>query len=371
VSRDPRTASKYVAAQDSRRRWRIWIVAGVLAAAGPMLWLLPMRRPDRLAVVRAAASEAQPAPGLLRLTGRTQAVQAQSILAPQIAGENLGSLTITHLATVGSRVKKGDLLARFDSTAQERDFLDQQAKFSDQNDKVLEAQAKEIADRATDETDLTQAEDALSKAQLEMQKVEILSRIDAEKAKQSLDEAQATLAQLKDTFALKRKAAAAAIRITEIQRDATRQAMEHARANAALMEIRSPIDGIVVLNTIWKGGNMGEVQEGDQVRPGVPFMQVVDPSAMEVEAKVNQEDVLALEVGQTAQVHLDAYPDLVFPGRLESIDPMGQPGDFSGKLRAFSATFSVQGTDPRLMPDLSAAVEIRGRSQGSATRGPQ
>jgi hypothetical protein len=81
--------------------------------------------------------------------------------------------------------------------------------------------------------------------------------------------------------------------------------------------------------------------------------------------------VLALEVGQAAQVHLDAYPDLVFPGKLESIDPMGESGDFSSKLRAFTATFSIQGTDPRLMPDLSAAVEIRAPGKDAGTRGPQ
>jgi multidrug resistance efflux pump len=109
---------------------------------------------------------------------------------------------------------------------------------------------------------------------------------------------------------------------------------------------------------------MGEVQDGDQVRPGVPFMQVVDPAAMEVLAHVNQEDLLALSVGQSAQVHLDAYPDLVLPGRLESIDPMGRAGEFSSKLRSFTVTFSIQGTDPKLMPDLSAAVEINAAAQG-------
>lgn len=308
-------------------------------------------------------------PGLLRLTGRTAAVEAQSILAPQIAGQQIGTLTITFLAPAGGHVKKGDLLAEFDRTAQMRDFLDQQAKVSDENDKVLEAQAKEMADKAGDQTDIQQAEDALSKAQLEMQKVEILSRIDAEKDKENLDEAQATLAQLKDTFALKRRSAAAGIRILEIQRDASRQAMLHAQANAALLQIRSPIDGIVVFNTIWKQGSMGEVQEGDQVRPGVPFMQVVDPAAMEVQAQVNQEDLLALSVGQPVKVYLDAYPDMVLPGRLESIDPMGQPGDFSSKLRSFAATFSIQGTNPKLMPDLSAAVEIRLAAGGDAAGG--
>jgi hypothetical protein len=49
---------------------------------------------------------------------------------------------------------------------------------------------------------------------------------------------------------------------------------------------------------------------------------------------------------------------------LESIDPMGTPGDFSSKLRHFSATFSIKGHDPRLMPDLSAAVDVGDGSRG-------
>jgi HlyD family secretion protein len=296
--------------------------------------------------------------GALRLTGKTEAVQARSILAPTLAGQQLGTLTITRLVPSGMRVKQGDLLAEFDRAAQLRDFIDKQAEASDQDDKVEEAQAKEIADRAKDEMELLQAEDALSKAKLEMGKLDILSRIDAEKASEDLDEAQATVAQLKETFTLKRKAAQASIRILEIQRDRTRETMLHAQANAALMQIRSPIAGVVVYNTIWKQGNMGEVQEGDQVRPGMSFMQVVDPEAMEIVAKVNQEDLLRLKTGQQVKVYLDAYPDLVFDGRLESIDPMGQAGAFSTQLRTFSAIISIQGNNSRLMPDLSAAVEI-------------
>ena len=87
-------------------------------------------------------------------------------------------------------------------------------------------------------------------------------------------------------------------------------------------------------------------------------MQVVDPSLMQVHVPVNQQDLMALNIGQKARVHLDAYPDMEFAGRLESIDPMGKRGDFSAKLRTFSATFSIQGSDARLMPDLSAAVDV-------------
>jgi HlyD family secretion protein len=307
----------------------------------------------------------------LRLKGTTEAVQTRAILAPLLAGQQVGTLSITRLALAGSRVKRGDLLVEFDRQAQVRDFMDKQAEHSKLVDQVLEEQAKENAARAKDETEIKQAEDNLSKAQLEMQKVEIVSRIDAEKAQENLDEAKATLQQLRETFDLKRKAAQAAIRILEIQRDRTRETMLHAQANSELMQIHSPIDGVVVLNTIWKQGKMGEVQEGDQIRPGVPFMQVVDPSQMEVRAPVNQQDFLSLQVGQTAKVRLDAYPQLVFPGRLEEMAPIGRSGDFSSKLRSFSVVFSISGSDIKLMPDLSAAVDVDPAVHSGAAGGSQ
>ena len=294
----------------------------------------------------------------LRLKGATEAVQTRAVLAPLLAGQQVGTLTITKLTLGGSHVKRGDLLVEFDRQAQIRDSLDKQAEYDKLNGQVLEELAKEDAARAKDETEIKQAEDSLSKAELEMQKVETLSRIDAEKAHATLDKAKATLQQLRETFDLKRRAAQAAIRILEIQRDRTRETMLHAKANAALMQIHSPIDGVVVLNTIWKQGKMGEVQEGDQVRPGVPFMQVVDPSMMEVRALVNQEDFLSLQIGQSAKVHLDAYPELVFPGKVEQMAPIGRSGDFSSKLRTFAVVFSIAGNDARLMPDLSAAVDV-------------
>jgi HlyD family secretion protein len=294
----------------------------------------------------------------LRLRGTTEAVQTRAILAPLLAGQQVGTLSITRLALAGSRVKRGDLLVEFDRQAQVHDFMDKQADHGKLVDQVLEEQAKEDAARAKDETEMKQAEDSLSKAQLEMQKVEILSRIDAEKTQQDLDEAKATLQQLRETFDLKRKAAQAAIHILEIQRDRARETMLHAQANSEFMQIHSPIEGVVVLNTIWKEGKMGEVQEGDQVRPGVPFMQVVDPSQMEVRAPVNQQDFLSLQIGQSAKVRLDAYPQLVFPGKLEEMAPIGRGGDFSSRLRSFSVVFSISGSDIRLMPDLSAAVDV-------------
>lgn len=351
-----------------KHRALLLIIAAVaLSLVVAVLFALSHRARTLRGNIAPSSRSAPSAEMRVRLTGTTEAVHMRSIVAPMLASEHFGTLTVTSLAPSGTRVHPGEVIAEFDRQAQMQDYINKQAEYVDLSNKAAAAQAKEVADRAKDETDIEQAESALSKAQLEMQKVELLSKIDAEKAQETLEEAKATLQQLRTTFDLKRQAAQAGIRLLEIQRDRAKQVMDHAQANAALMKIHSPIDGIVVLNTIWKEGKMGEVQEGDQVRPGITFMQVVDPSQMQVRALVNQEDFLGLRIGIPVLIHLDAYPDLAFRGRLEEMAPIGRNGDFSPKVRTFAVVFSIEGNDARLMPDLSAAVDVNPAAQnGSA-----
>jgi HlyD family secretion protein len=354
-----------------RRIWG-WTIAGVSAVVLLVILVVSVTRRGNSGGDHAVTQSATVVPSqTLRLKGTTEAVQARAILAPLLAGQSVPTLTIIHLTPAGTRVKQGDLLVEFDRQAQMRDFVDKQADYGKLVDQVAEEQAKENAARAKDETELKTAEDNLRKAELEIQKAEIVSRIDAEKNQENLDEGKATYDQLRETFDLKRKAAQAAIRILEIQRDRTQQTMLHAQANADLMQIRSPLDGVVVLNTIWKQGTMGEVQEGDQVRPGVPFMQVVNPSAMQVRVMANQQDFPSLQVGQTAKVRLDAYPDLEFHAKLDQLAPIGEGGDFSNKLRSFVVIVSITGNDPKLMPDLSAAVDVDIAKQSAGSSAAQ
>jgi len=345
------------------KRSSVWIaLVTTIVVAAILLITLKNRTPS---TSKLSPSLLENSAGTLRLKGTTEAVESRSILAPVLAGQQVPTLTIIRLTTGGTRVKAGDLLAEFDRQAQMRDFVDKQAEYRKLVDQVAQEQAKEYAARAKDETELKQGEDSLRKAELEVQKAEILSKIDAEKAQETLEEAKATYDQLRETFDLKRKAAQAGIRILEIQRDRTQQTMLHAQSNAELMRIRAPIDGVVVLNTIWKQGTMGEVQEGDQVEPGTPFMQVVNPATMQVRISANQQDFPRLQIGQKSKVRLDAYPELVFPAVVEQIAPIAEQGSFSEKVRVFAVVISIQGNDPKLMPDLSAAVDVDLGSQGN------
>jgi multidrug resistance efflux pump len=294
----------------------------------------------------------------LRLNGTTQASRSFVVLAPRLEGAQVGSMVVTKLAPSGAHVKSGDLLVEFDPQAQMKDYLDKKSTYDNLVSQVAQKQTDEDIARAKDDTAMQQADDELKRSQLEIQRNEVVSRIDAEKNQEAVDEAQTTLKQLKETYQLKRAAALAGIRILEIQRDRAKDAMRYALGNAAKMTVHSPMAGVVVYNTIWLGGRMGTVQQGDQVRPGLPFLQVVDPSRMEVRVELNQVDLLKIHPGQQAQLHLDAYPGMTLPAVLDELSPLGHTGQFSELVRTFTARFSVQGSDPRLLPDLSAAMDI-------------
>jgi multidrug resistance efflux pump len=100
-----------------------------------------------------------------------------------------------------------------------------------------------------------------------------------------------------------------------------------------------------------------EIMEGDEVRPGYPIIDVVDTSAMQVRARVNQADAGLVHEGQAATIRLDGFPELSFKGRVEEVTPLATTG-MSQTVRTLVAIVSVDGTHAQLLPDLTASVEI-------------
>ena len=294
----------------------------------------------------------------VRVHGIVEAVESHTIAAPRLSGQGLNTLIITRLVKGGAAVHQGDVLVEFDRQAQLKNVLDKEAEYKGLVAQISKKQAEQAAARAADETELKKAEDAQKTAELEVKKNEIVSRIDAEKNIQNLEQAKATFQQLTQTFDLKRQAARAELRILEIQRDRALTAMKWAQSNTQKMLVHSSMDGVAVINSMWKGGSMSEVQEGDEVRAGFPFMQVVNPARMHVRARVNQADIEELREGQSVHIGLDAYPELSFEGKIEGIAAVAQTSAFSGKARTLLVFFSINGTDPKLLPDLSSAVDI-------------
>lgn len=294
----------------------------------------------------------------VRLSGTVEAVQSTTIAAPRLSGPNTNSLVITHLIHQGTKVLPGDLLVEFDRQQQVQNALDRRAELNDLEQQIRKKEAEGRAARARDDSEILQAESSLSRARLEMVKNDMLPRIQAEKNSQALEQADATLTQLRTTYDLKRSAALADLRILQIRRDKAENAMRQAETNATRMEVHSPIAGLSVTRTMWKSSGMAEIQEGEEVRAGVPVVDIVNPSLMRVRARVNQADINDLRVGQPVRVGLDAYPELSFRGRIAQISPLAVTSSLSPKVRNFIVLVDVDGSHPNLMPDLTASLDV-------------
>ncbi len=295
---------------------------------------------------------------LVRLSGTVEAVESTTIATPRLAGPASQSLVITKLVKAGAPVQKGDLIVEFDRQTQLAAALDRRAELNELDQQIRKKDAGERTARSRDDGEILLAESTLSRAQLETSKNELIPKIQATKNDLAVEQAIATLNQLKATYALKRKAAEADLQILKIRRDRAEHAMRQAETNAERMAVLAPIGGMAVLRMVWKSNGQAEVQEGEEVRAGQPVVDVVNPKTMRVRARVNQADINGLQVGQPVKMGLDAYPELTFDGRIAQISPLGVVSTLSPKARVYIALIDVNGSHPNLMPDLTASLDV-------------
>ena len=299
-----------------------------------------------------------PASGAIRLTGLLEAVRSRTIAVPRLSG-TVTPMIITFLAKPGTRVKDGDLVLAFDPQEQQRLANDKRAELVDLESQIDRKKAEQAAAEAKDRTGIVAAENDVERAKLAVATNDLIARVAAEKNSLTLEQNHARLEQLRSTFQLKREAAAADLKILEIRRDRSQRALSYAEQNASKMEILSPFAGLIVVKTTWKAGREGQVEimEGDEVRPGIPVIDIVDTSSMQVRARVNQADAQNVRQGQAAIIRLDGFPELEFKGRVELVTPLAATG-MSATVRTFVAVVSIAGSHPQLLPDLTASVEI-------------
>jgi HlyD family secretion protein len=294
----------------------------------------------------------------IRATGTIQAVRAFTVQVPQIIGGS-GRLTLVSLVPNGSLVKQGDDLAEFDRTQQLDAALEAKAKFENLSHQVREKVAQNESNAAKRSAGIREAEADLAKALIQLKKGPVISAIDRMKAEERAASARGRVESLTKSDTSHRTAEAAALQILKLQMDRQKVALERADRNAKILILKAPLSGMVALETMWRGGSMGISQEGDQLFGGQPLLKIFDPTVMEVRTQVGEPDGAVLKEGTTATVYLDAYPDAVFKAHFHSSSPVATAA-IGSPIRNFGATFRIEGSDPRLLPDLSAAVILRG-----------
>lgn len=266
-------------------------------------------------------------------------------------------MTLTKLVPNGSTVREGDVLAEFDRTQQIEAALDAQARYDDLGHQAEQKRAQSRSDAEKRLADRQKAEADLAKARLQLTKGPLLGEIDRLKNEVKASDAEARVASLQKSSQYREQVEAAALRILELQRDRQKVAWERAQNNEAKMVIQAPLGGMVALENVWRGNSSGQPQEGDQFWTGQALLRIFAPTHMEVRALVAEADRAALAPGTRVRVRLDAYPEAEFTGRFDTASPVAASAAGS-PIKTFAARFRLDQVDPRLLPDLSAAIII-------------
>jgi len=211
--------------------------------------------------------------------------------------------------------------------------------------------------------DLKTAEGELAKSELELKKGSTLAEIDRKKVEIRVEIAKKHVESLKKSHATREKADTAAFKILELQCERQKVALDRTKANIARLEIHSPLPGMVAIQNVYRANSQGKPQEGDQLYPRQALASIFDPKEMAVRCAVGEPDGIALKPGAKATVFLDAYPDIAVSAHVEFVSPVAASA-LGSPIKAFSALIKLDRMDPRIMPDLSAAVVIEPESGG-------
>ena len=127
----------------------------------------------------------------------------------------------------------------------------------------------------------------------------------------------------------------------------------------------APMDGIITALNVEEGEN---VVTGTMNNPGTVILTLADLDTMEVEADVDESDVVRVVPGQTARVKVDAWEDSVLAGTVTTVGMSGRKGSETTQQQGtnFKVKVRILTPPPGLRPGMSADVELLSGQKDSA-----
>jgi len=191
----------------------------------------------------------------------------------------------------------------------------ERAKASLNNAKAQLANAKSMI-----QANLAQKEQILSKLQVAKKNYErnkalhdqkVISDVDLENALSAYNELKSSLKSAEaNVLSARESAKAAGFNVKSAE-----AGLNEAMSNLKRTTIVSPIDGIVTMLAIEEGERVvGTIQMA-----GTEMMRISNLDNMEVRVEISENDILKVNLGDTAKIEVDAYVDKKFTGKVVEV----------------------------------------------------
>lgn len=282
----------------------------------------------------------------------TVTVTATGNLEPRnqvdIGSELSGTMRAVN-ADVNEVVKAGQLLAVLDTTRLKAQVLQAQSSLASAEARVLQSVASDKEARANYQR-------LLKVRELSGNKIP---------SQQDMDVAEAAVARAEGETA----AAKAAV-------EQARASLETVQTDLGKTEIRSPINGVVLVRSV----ELGQTVAASLQAP-VLFTLAEDLKKMELHVAVDEADVGSVEVGQNATFTVDAFPNRHFSAKItqvhfasnntqKSTSTTGAASATSTGVVTYETVLEVDNSELLLRPGMTATAEIVTTSITGATLVP-
>ncbi|MEP6764407.1 MAG: efflux RND transporter periplasmic adaptor subunit, partial [Gemmatimonadaceae bacterium] len=229
--------------------------------------------------------------------------QLSAVTTVQVGTQVSGQLAALY-ADFNDHVKKGQLLARIDSTLAYQSVQDAQANIERVNAQLMQAQSDYDRNKKLFDSQMLAASE--------------------------FSTFQSNLAQ--------QKASVKSAQVT----------MDKARQNLAFTNIYAPIDGVIVQRLVDVGQTVAASLSAPQL-----FLIANSLTEMQILASVDESDIGIIKEGQTAKFTVQAFPDRTFDGKVKQVRLQSTT---LNNVVNYTVVVAVANTDGKLMPGMTATV---------------
>jgi HlyD family secretion protein len=275
----------------------------------------------------------------------------------------------------GDRVKRGQMLAQLENVQPAADMDATQASLEAARTDAVAAEAAlktSMADLNRAKSDAERSDLDWSRAQ-GLYKDALISKSDYDMQKAAHQTAVAGLAQAEARVAqAKAQKESAERRIGQAGANLT-----HAADVLKKTTYQAPFDGVITNLPVREGET---VVIGIQNSPGSTLMTLADMSVITAEVKVDETDIVNVQMGQPAQVTIDAIPKKSFKAIVTEIGDnaivrstgvsTSQQTTTSQEAKDFKVVVTLQDPPEDLRPGLSATAKVTTATRGNALTVP-
>jgi HlyD family secretion protein len=275
----------------------------------------------------------------------------------------------------GDRVKRGQMLAQLENVQPSADMDATQASLEAARTDAVAADAA----LNTSAADLNRAKSDAERSDLDWSRAQglykdaLISKSDYDMQRAAHQTAVAGLAQ-----------AQARVAQAKAQKDSAERRIRQADANLTHANdvlkkttYQAPFDGVITNLPVREGET---VVIGIQNSPGSTLMTLADMSVITAEVKVDETDIVNVQMGQSAQVTIDAIPKKFFKAVVTEIGDnaivrstgvsTSQQISTSQEAKDFKVVVTLQDPPEDLRPGLSATAKITTATRANALTVP-